>query len=445
MQDSLASRLLASIEADRLVIFCGAGLSMASPSVVPLARELAQKCSFKYKEITGSAVPEEKRENLESLAEFFYSEGIFYSLFIHNLIPWGIFKTNPNSGHYAIADFLASGVFEFGLTTNMDFLVELAANSLGQNDFGSSIGGNEASQSHPNHKPFLKLHGCCVRDKDNTLWCSSQLNTATLRDRIDSSRNWLRGYLLNRDLLLIGFWSDWGYLNHVLEDCINTIEPNLVILVDIDEATNLMRKAPNLWDWAASDNVNFIHVQESGADFLDDLRRRFSRRYLERLAEDSKPTYLGITGSSFADPVKFRDDFTTEELYALRVDFSGKKEGNVPRTKRPDPNMHQLGATHLLLMGNGAVLEGSTYVISGKRIRLIHGAGELLSSVKSRFSAEPPLPVSVDIVICVGAFDDGGVPTNVVRAQGAANIIRAGISGEWLTLEQARQRIGIRL
>jgi hypothetical protein len=63
--------------------------------------------------------------------------------------------------------------------------------------------------------------------------------------------------------------------------------------------------------------------------------------------------------------------------------------------------------------------------------------------VKSRFSGEPPPPVSVDIVICVGADDDGGVPTNVVREQGAANIIRGGISGEWVTLDQARQQIGI--
>ncbi len=94
-------------------------------------------------------------------------------------------------------------------------------------------------------------------------------------------------------------------------------------------------------------------------------------------------------------------------------------------------------------MANGGVLEGSIYVINGKRIRLVHGAGELLSSVKSRFSGEPPPPVGLDFVICVGAIDDGGAPVNVVRDQGQANIIRGGISGEWLTLEQARQQLGI--
>lgn len=443
MEEGLASRLLASIETDRLVIFCGAGLSMALPSLVPSAQELARSCSTKYEDITGSTVSTELREDIERLAEFFYAQGDLQSLFIHNLVPWALFKTNPNPGHLAIADFLACGVFEFGLTTNVDSLVEIAADTLGQSNFRPSLDGNEATLTHHNHNPFLKLHGCCVRDQGNTLWCSSQLNIAPLRDKIGSSKRWLQGYLLNRDLLVIGFWSDWAYLNHVLEDCVNTIEPNVVVLVDPDEATNLMRKAPNLWNWASNGNVNFVHVRESGAEFLDELRRRFSRRYLERLAEASKPTYMGMTGFPFADPVRFTDAATAEELYALRIDFSGKKGSNVPRTKRPDLSMHQLGASHLLLMANGAVLEGSIYVINGKRIRLVHGAGELLSSVKSRFLGEPPPPVGLDFVICVGAIDDGGAPVNVVREQGQANIIRGGISGEWLTLEQSRQQLGI--
>lgn len=443
MEEELASRLLTSIETDRLVTFCGAGLSMAPPSLVPSAQELARSCSAKYEDITGSTIPPELRENTESLAEFFWARGDLKSLFIRQLVPWALFKRNPNPGHFAIADFLACGVFEFGLTTNVDSLVEIAANALGQSNFQPSLDGNEATLTHHDHNPFLKLHGCCVRDQGNTLWCSSQLNVAPLRDRIASSKGWLQGYLLNRDLLVIGFWSDWAYLNHVLEDCVNTIEPNLVVLVDPDEATNLVIKAPNLWNWASNGNVNFIHVRESGTDFLDELRRRFSRRYLERLAEASKPTYMGMTGTPFADPVRFTGAATAEELYALRIDFSGKKGSNVPRTKRPDPSMHQLGAYHLLLMANRAVLEGSIYVINGKRIRLVHGAGELLSSVKSRFSEEPPPPVELDLVICVGAIDDGGAPVNVVREQGQANIIRGGISGEWSTLEQARQHLGI--
>jgi len=443
LEEGLAARLLTSIETDRLVIFCGAGLSMAPPSLVPSAREVARACSTKYEDITAFTVSTDLREDIERLAEFFYAQGNLQSFFIRHLVPWTLFKTNPNPGHFAIADFLACGVFELGLTTNVDSLVEIAADTLGQSNFQASLDGNEATLTHQNHNPFLKLHGCYVRDQGNTLWCSSQLNVAPLMDKIASSKRWLQGYLLNRDLLVIGFWSDWAYLNHVLEDCVNTIEPNFIVLVDPDEAINLTRKAPNLWNWAANGNVNFVHVRESGAEFLNDLRRRFSRRYLERLAEASKPTYMGMTGSHFAGPVRFSDAATAEELYALRTDFSGKKGSDVPRTKRPDLSMHQLGASHLLLMANGAVLEGSIYVIDGKRIRLVHGAGELLSSVKSRFSREPPPPVSVDIVICVGADDDGGVPTNVVREQGAANIIRGGISGEWVTLDQARQQIGI--
>ena len=95
MEEGLAARLLTSIETDRLVIFCGAGLSMAAPSSVPSARRLAEMCSIKYQEITGSPVPGEAKEDLKRLAEFFHAQGNFHSLFLQCLIPWYLFRQHP--------------------------------------------------------------------------------------------------------------------------------------------------------------------------------------------------------------------------------------------------------------------------------------------------------------------------------------------------------------
>ena len=46
MTEGLAEQLLASLAAGRLVVFAGAGLSMAPPSNVPSATALAEQCAL---------------------------------------------------------------------------------------------------------------------------------------------------------------------------------------------------------------------------------------------------------------------------------------------------------------------------------------------------------------------------------------------------------------
>jgi hypothetical protein len=71
IEPKLAQQLLGSIESDRLVVFAGAGLSMASPSNVPSAAKIAKDTAAKYQLITQSDVPLGGAENLEVLADFF--------------------------------------------------------------------------------------------------------------------------------------------------------------------------------------------------------------------------------------------------------------------------------------------------------------------------------------------------------------------------------------
>jgi hypothetical protein len=67
MDDDIAARLLASIHSNRLVILCGAGLSMAPPSNLPSAARLAQNCADRYHEITGQLLDDDLRTDLEKL------------------------------------------------------------------------------------------------------------------------------------------------------------------------------------------------------------------------------------------------------------------------------------------------------------------------------------------------------------------------------------------
>jgi hypothetical protein len=446
LEESIASRLLASIEEDRLVILFGAGLSMGNPSKVPSAARLAEICSDQYASITGSPVPIEKRNDLEAFVEFVYSEQGRLTLLFHRLIPWEMFKDVPNDGHDAIADFLACNVFDFAVTTNVDNLVESAADKLGEKRFSAAWDGNEANRSTI-HKPFLKIHGCAIRDQNNTLWCKRQLSDNSqfpqLIDRINSSKIWLNGHLIGRDLLILGFWSDWAYLNGIIEDCVNAGNPNLVVLVDPQPSANLETKAPKLWELAKKEGVFFHHEKEYGERFLDELRLRFSRQFLIRLLTECKPVYESLSQQPYSGNINFSTDLTTYDFYTLRKDCCGKPSYEVAREKRPSESMNLIGAIILHLLSSGATYDGPTFLLNSKRIRVIEVANKLLNEVKHLFSKEPLSSISYDIVICVGAKDDGGVKSNVVRDNGAGDIIRSGITGEWMTENDALEHLGV--
>jgi hypothetical protein len=433
MDNDLAGQLLGSITTDSLVVFAGAGLSMALPSRVPSAKALALACAAKYESQSGISLPSNIRDDLEELCKFLLARNQFYTLFLENIVEWGPFRRNPNKGHEAVADLLATKALRLGITTNFDVLVEAAAAHLGEDDFMPSLDAREAAIARP-HQTFLKIHGCGVRDRANTLWCKEQLRGSTaLPARIESCKSWLAGNLVGRDLVFVGFWSEWDHLTQVLESCVTSIEPRLVILVDPQPPDAMQRKAPNLWAWASDSRRQFRHVQESGAEFLDDLRRRFSVRLLEQIIEQAMPAYVAITGRTYARNPSFTTTLTTDDLYSLRRDFAGIPNTKVVRDKLPSTAMQVVATVHMRLLEQGALFVGSRYELASKRIRVVQGAGEVLSLVKKRFAEEVPAHTSDDFVICVGATDDGGAASHVVRSGAASTVVRPTDTAIWMT------------
>jgi hypothetical protein len=401
---------------------------------------LATFSAAKYENIIGSKVPSDCENNLEKLAEFFLGNDQM-AFFIEKLVPWELFRRDHNKGHRAVADFLASSVTYVTVTTNFDVLVETAADELGEPDFQVSLDGEEASRVHE-HRPFLKLHGCCVRDRHQTLWSKSQVSQERISTRLLSMENWLRGNLVGRDLVFVGFWSDWAYLNDILGSCIRTAIPATVVLVDPLSEASLQTKSPQLWEWAHRNGVVFCHVQQSGDEFLDELRRLFCRRFLDRVVYDSYSSCSTIVGTIESMP-SFEGSLSTEELYSIRRDACGQPNGAVCRKKTPDAAMRMVGATHLLLFKKGAMLNGSVYQLAGRRIRVVQGAGQPLSAIRRKFSHEVPNVMAPDVVICAGAYDDGGVPADLVRESTLPTIVRSNAEGRWISFESARGELGI--
>jgi hypothetical protein len=422
LDDAIAAKLLLSIEANRLVALCGAGLSMSTPSLVPSAYRVAMDCAQKYANITGQTLPLHCIGNIEQTAEFFLQQGQFQT-FIKDLIEWRTFRGTPNPGHSAIADLLACHGLQLAVTTNLDVLIENAARELGEPDFLPAIDGHDAQILH-DHAPLLKIHGCCVIDRFNTLWSRSQLHSDPLKTRIESSGIWLRGALNNRDILFLGFWSDWSYLNQVLATCTNGSTPSTVFLVDPADDAALATKAPDLWNWANANPTNFHHIRSSGDSFLDELRKLYSIQFMKRLLQMCSAAYTGMMQTSPSIPQDFGNALGSEQLFELRRDTCGNPPGEIPRQKRPDSAMTLVGCSHLFLIERGATLEGPGYLLNGKRIRVIQTAGKPLSLAKQQFQALSSVAKPDDVVICAGARDDGRAPSNIVRQNSQPTIVR---------------------
>jgi NAD-dependent SIR2 family protein deacetylase len=443
---AIIDRLVVSIQEKRLVIFWGAGISLTDPSHVPSAAVLTGQCIAEYNSRGLAVLPLNATKNLETLTEHLFSQDL-QSLFVRELVDWRPFRRNPNSQHVAIADLITTSAAQFGVTTNFDQLVEQSAMGLGEDNFLPAL--DLKGVNAPNdHRPLIKLHGC-VLDRDHTLWCQHQLKSPApitpanqlLRQRIYELSQWLGANLPEKDVLFVGFWTDWSYLNSVLAEHLNATHLPLVVLVDPQSSADLAKKAPELWDWAKS-NVKFHHVQTTGQEFLRELRNAFSRNLLTRVLLQAVPGFQN-TNPGIPTPSTEFDGLSTDDLHSVRRDVFGVPSTRIPRFMEPHISMDAVGRAHLMLRHGGAQPVGSRYVsLGGKRIRVINGSTKLMNLVKKEFSAEvsPVAGVDDDIVICAGAEEDAGTAISIFAGSPIATVVRPASTAEWVTLEAAVSR-----
>jgi len=416
---------------------------MAPPSRVPSATQLAEQCAQEY-EARGlpEPLPATARQDLGELAAFFLAMDQM-TLLINKLVDWGLFCGDSNSGHTAIADFVTCGACVCAITTNFDILIERAAVPLGEKALQAALDGDEANVDR-GYRPLLKIHGC-VLQRDYTLWCTGQLETSRtdpvskkIRARLESSRAWMQASLPRRHLVLIGFWSDWKYLNGVLLESVRDVHPTQILLVDRATDAELQAKAPELWAWASGFGPGFRHVQENAEAFLRELQEIFSRDILKRVLKAAADAAPGVCGD-FSVVCNALAALDTNALYALRRDFAGAPRGNVAKWKEPQDWMNEVGVTHLRMLLSGARLDGSSYLTSGaKRVRVVNGRTLPMSKVRSEYSKEPTKATADDYVICA-AVSSGPGPPSIIRSA-TPSIVRPGSTAEWLTVEEARDK-----
>jgi hypothetical protein len=249
--------------------------------------------------------------------------------------------------------------------------------------------------------------------------------------------------LPGKDLLMIGFWTHWGYLNDVLANAMATKPFGSVTVVDLLTSAQLKAKAPVLWTTLTGSGIPFEHVQGSGGDALEELRVAFSETWAKRFYDLGKPLFQASGGTYSASTVQRHTAIGGDALYNLRRDVEGKPYSRAAQKKEPPPETEQAAFFHLLLIHANATRDGSWYIFSGKSIRVVHGGGQALATVRSHYN-EPPTVPQAEITVCAGAIDFG-VPGSLIATGVGASTVRPAPGGgsRWLTLDQARNELGV--
>lgn len=321
---------LDALFSDRLALLCGAGLSMADPSSLPSAAALAWKAKKKY-DATYGADRDPLPESIDDQAEFFFRRGELASVYLRTYIDHDAFAAEPNSGHFAAADLLLTGAITTAISTNVDTLIETAGNMLfGQIGVGVSRARLAALPAEV--APLVKIHGCWS-DPSGTVWAAGQVAGGSLRTRLEEAALYLANRLLDRDLVIVGYWTDWDYLNSVLETSLGAVNPSRVIVVDPCETASFSIKAPALFALGQRASQGFQHVRSSGDAFLNKLRVDFSRSFVRRVLHAGVASYTAHTGDNPDGAWLEPTSTDAEMLWRIRRDLEGRNPNEPARLR----------------------------------------------------------------------------------------------------------------
>ena len=433
--DAAVASALQNLLNGRVALLAGAGLSMAPPSRLPNAWTLADRAKRKYDARYAGILPPLPAP-IEEQAEFFFQAGQLGSVYLTEYIDHSAFAGAPNPGHFAVADLLLAGAFRLAVTTNVDQLIEAAGlNLCGQVFMG--VDGHGLATAPAGTAPLLKIHGCWVADRFNTVWAPGQLEASPVRERIDRSATWLEANLLNKNLVAVGYSSDWNYLNMVLERTLGVVAPSSVLIVDPSSTADFTAKAPQLSALASRSSTGAFHLRASGSDFLEALRRTYSEAFVRVALAQGAEEFEMITGSP-PDPGHLAAPATDlDSLWRMRRDLLGCGPQDPARDRDP-PTEPAVGLTILELRAAGAVPDGSHWRVNGRSVRVLRAPNAFLHRIEANFTRESAPAAAADVVVAVGATDLHLRPS---IARSAPGTIARGGGSRWVTRDGLKDAI----
>jgi hypothetical protein len=278
-------------------------------------------------------------------------------------------------------------------------------------------------------------------DRPNTLWTKGQLTEDPTEAQIASCRGWMNDNLPDKDLLIVGFWTDWGYLNEVLEGLLNGQNPGSVTVIDSCTTDQLSEKAPGLW--AIVEGLpNFTHIQMSSDEALSELRTEFSKVWMKRMLAKGSALYEETVGACPAGHLEC-PDLSADDLYDIRRDAEGTSYMHAARSRSPSDETGRVALLRMILTDAGAVVDGPWLRLNDRTIRVLNGNSRSLRKMQDSYN-EPAAIGTPDMTICAGAVDRV-LPGNFVRGGGEKRVTRQARGGvsQWMTDEQAKEALGL--
>lgn len=428
---------LDAIFQNRLAAICGAGLSMAAPSSLPSAWTVAQRAKSNYDALFGAERPP-LSDDIEEQAEFFRSRNQLSGMYLRTLIDPDTFSGPSNGGHFSIADMLLTSAMQLVLSTNVDTLIEQAGDIL-MGGVGVATTRDSAAAIPDNQSVLLKIHGCWKSNLEETVWAPRQLEEPPLSTRIPECAEWVTTKLLNKDILIIGYFTDWDYLNRVLQTTLLAVHPSNVIVIDPSTTADLQGKAPALFELGENSTNRFLHVQVSGDYFLQELRKQWSLSYLRKILHSG---YALLSGMQVEIDETLREppDNDVDSLWLQRRDLEGCFPGSPCRKAAPNDEP-VLGHDILRLLSAGATVDGQYWKLGDQKIRVINSSSQALHQIKKQYSGDTSPVNAPDITIASGATDFN-IPANVSRSGKQGTVVRPGTEN-FMTFSKAAEALGI--
>jgi hypothetical protein len=276
---------------------------------------------------------------------------------------------------------------------------------------------------------MLKIHGCWQQDRDNTVWAPSQIAAHPVAARIASSETWLKNALVDKDLLIVGYSTDWDYLNQVIEQTLGTVSPASVVVVDPSETAAFVAKAPELAALAGRAGKGAFHVRLSGADFLDELRLTFSKVFVHRAIAKGVTEFQHLAGHPPSAGSQAAPSLGNDDLWRIRRDLLGCKPGQPARQAAPHDEP-AVGLTLLQMREAGGTPDGCYWNVGGRTVRVIRAAGAFLHALEGEYRWEMPPVSAPDVVVAIGA-EDSHLPADLARRPDGS--IARGAGPAWMT------------
>jgi hypothetical protein len=250
----------------------------------------------------------------------------------------------------------------------------------------------------------------------------------------------LKVRLLDRDLIIVGYATDWDYLNDALAAVLGAARPARVIVVNPDDGVAFERKAPVLYQLGQRASTSFAHVRSTASAFLAALRLAFSKSFVRRILYAGADEYRHQTGVDphfdWTEPPNVDND----TFWKMRRDLEGRLPTEPAQAHNP-PDEPLIGLTLLQLQARGAIPDGSYWLLDGHRIRVLRGLNTPLHRVQMAFEREVAPIIAPDIVVVVGA-EAHALPANIARGETRSTIAR-GTASRWMTRLEAVEILGL--